>query len=259
MTKLQILMFDKLKIKSNFNKAHKTYNQAAILQKMVAKKLVTLAQKDFVSADKILDLGSGTGFIADAVLFNFKNPKIFQLDIANQMLINNPFDTPKIVADIEALPFRENIFDLALSSLSFQWLNDLKNSISQILKILTSNGSFYFSIIADGSLQELKKTQKQCNTNLSINQFNSVTELKQILSDLKVNYQIKSETIVLEYQNFYALLKSIKSIGASYSKNKTYLSRKQFGDMNSFYLNNFNLDNKVFASWQVVFVTIKIS
>ncbi len=250
-------IFDKSKIKANFNQANQSYNSNAILQKMVANELVELAKIDISKAQTIVDFGSGTGFIADKILSEFPDKNIFQLDIALQMLLAGQYQTQKIVADIESLPFKQNIFDLGLSSLSFQWLNDLENSILQSLKTIKNSGNFHFSLVADGSLQELKKSCQDCDIKLSVNNFIGQKNLEMILEKLNLDYQLKTQTITLEYEDFYSLLKSIKSIGAGYSKNRQYVGRKQFEKIANFYLKNFNLNNKVFASWRVIFVSIK--
>ena len=174
------------------------------------------------------------------------------------MLEENPFSTHKITADIETLPLQENIFDLALSSLSFQWLNDLTKTIPQILKTIKKDGNLYFSLLGNESLKELKTVCQSCKTELSINDFITQTQLQNILTNLNLNYQIKSATITLYYQDLYSLLKSIKSIGAGYSTNKKYLGKKQFELLNSFYLKNFNLNNKVSATWHIFYTKIHL-
>lgn len=250
--------FNKLKIKANFNKAHHSYNANAILQKIVAQNLVALAKKDVGLAKKIIDLGSGTGFIAQDILSSAKK-EIFQVDIAHKMLknsIKSPGQIFNINADIEALPFNQPIFDLALSSLSFQWLNDLKKSLSEILLTIKKDGSFYFSLMGSQSLKELKQSCINCNIKLSINNFLDKEELANILSSLSLNYQIKSEIVILKYENLHSLLKSIKSIGAGYSDNKNHLNRNDFNKISNFYLKNFYLDNKVSATWEVFYITI---
>ena len=62
------MIFNKSKIKSSFNQANQSYNPNAFLQKMVAKNLVDLAKNDILNAKNIIDLGSGTGFVAEEIL-----------------------------------------------------------------------------------------------------------------------------------------------------------------------------------------------
>jgi malonyl-CoA O-methyltransferase len=254
------MLFNKSKIKSSFNQSNQSYNQNAILQKIVADNLFQLAKENISKAKDIVDLGSGTGFIADRILSNFPDKNIIQLDIAKEMLAGNPFQTYKIVADIEALPLKNNIFDLALSSLSFQWLNNLPETIPQILKTIKKHNSisnnFYFSLLGNESLKELKSSCHNCKINLSVNNFLTEFELRSTLNSLGLNYHIHSELILFYYDDLYELLKSIKLIGAGYSDNRGYLGKKQFELLNSFYLKNFNTNNKVCATWQVFYISI---
>ena len=248
--------FDKSQIKANFNRANQSYDYSAFLQKIVAKNLILLAKKDITLANKILDLGCGTGFIFEQI--NQKNKTIFQLDIAYKMLQKNSALNNKINGDIDFLPFRKNSFDLALSSLSLQWINNLSDSVFQTLDTLKNGGNFYFSLVADGSLAELKKTCQDCDVPLSINDFITEKNLTTILKKQNFDYQIKSEEIVLKYDNLYHLLKSLKLIGANYSNKKQYIGKKQFVKIADFYFNNFYSNNNVFATWQVFYVAIKI-
>lgn len=251
-----MLIFDKSKIKNNFNKAWSSYDQNATLQKIVAKNLYNLSKPEIASATTILDLGCGTGFVAEAILNDFPDKNIFGLDIAYLLLKSNPFATNKINADIENLPFKNNNFDLGISSLSLQWMNDLEKTIRQSLETLKNNRNFYFSIIVDGSLNELKVASEKCDIKLSINNFITISNLEKILLRLNLKYQIKIEEIILKYSDIYDLLKSIKSIGAGYSANKNQLKKSDFQKINNFYLKNFNLNNKVGTTWRVCYVSI---
>jgi malonyl-CoA O-methyltransferase len=247
--------FDKSKIKSNFDRACKSYDENAILQKQVAKKLVEFAKNEIHKADRIIDLGCGTGFITGEILSKLPQKEITQADISQKMLAINPHPTPKIIGDIENLPFSINSFDLALSSLSFQWLNDLENTLPKILKTLKNNGKLCFSTLGNGSLKELRESCEKLKIDLSINDFSSEDELKKILQ--KFNFSLKKEEIILEYQDCFDLLKSMKKIGAGYSQSTKQIGKKQFELLNSFYLKNFKTKSKVFATWQIFYISLQ--
>ncbi|MFT6331832.1 MAG: malonyl-CoA O-methyltransferase [Lentimonas sp.] len=252
------MIFDKLQIKNNFSRASGGYDQNAILQKMVAEKLVKIAKNDISKEIKILDLGSGTGFVTGEIFKEFPKKEIFQVDISEEMLAKNPFKTAKIVADIENLPFEENSFDLALSSLSFQWLSDLEKAIPNILKTLKNGKNLHFSILGNESLKELKEVQEACKIKLSINDFIGEKNLRKILK--KFNFTLQKEEIVLEYSNCSDLLRSMKKIGANYSSinnsGKNNLNKSKLELLNNFYLKKFKTNTKVIASWQVFYASI---
>lgn len=250
-------VFDKSKIQNNFNKAAANYNKYAVLQQMVAKKLVNLTSKNIDKANKILDLGSGTGFVSDLV--KLANKEVFELDIAYNMLSKRSGNL-KINADIENLPFRENSFDLILSSLAFQWLNNIDSAINECKRVLKDKGSLIFSVISDGSLAELKLCCASCKIDLSVNQFPTKQNLENIVAGISKNYQLIDEDIILEYDDLYDLLNSIKKIGASYGSDskQSSLTKKQFELLNSFYLKNFNSSNRIFAAWRITYIFVNI-
>jgi hypothetical protein len=145
-----------------------------------------------------------------------------------------------------------------LSSLSFQWLNNLEKSISQITKTVKNNGNFYFSLISDGSLKEIKTSCQKCNVKLLVNNFISTEALEQILTNLNLSYQIKCEDIILEYKDLYSILKSMKLIGAGYKNGNNFVGKNNFNKINNFYLKNFNLNNRVYATWKVCYAKIHL-
>jgi malonyl-CoA O-methyltransferase len=197
-----------------------------------------------------LDLGSGTGFIAKNPAL--KNKKVFELDIAYEMLRLNSSGLA-VNADIENLPFKEKSFDLVLSSLAFQWLNNIDVAVNEILRILKDDGQCFFSLIGDGSLKELKSAVLALEIDLSVNQFLKVEDLQK---NMPANCKITTQEIKIEYNNLYEILAAIKGIGASYgsTKKEKNLTKKDFENLNSFYLKNFAFDNKVHVSWNVIYV-----
>jgi len=255
------MMFDKKIIKSNFNKYSKNYNSKANLQKIIANQLCEFAKFEVQNSQNILDLGCGTGFIGQNLLknYDFSNKELFQLDIAQKMFDNNPNKGSNIFniqADIENLPFKNGKkFDLILSSLAFQWLNNLNFALKNIKNILKPNSKLVFSIFIDGTLCELKQSAKEIGVNLSINNFIKEEELNQIIAQNFKDYQIEIVDFKEEYKDIYELLNSIKQIGASYSvKERNILTKQDFKDLNNFYLKNFNNHDRIVAGWKVAYI-----
>jgi SAM-dependent methyltransferase len=63
---------------------------------------------------------------------------------------------PAIVADEEALPFRDESIDLLTSALSLQFVNDLPGTLLQIRRALKPDGLFLAVMIGGESLTELR-------------------------------------------------------------------------------------------------------
>lgn len=230
-----------MKIKDNFNKAAKIYNQNAILQKKVASDLIILCSPFITNSSKIIDLGSGTGFLHDFISEKQQISNFFALDLAINMLKESKCDF-KINADLNHLPLQKNSFDLVISSLSLQWIVDFKKVFRQIYDILKPNGYFCFSIIAKNSL---KNIQSLGIKNLNINQFPDKEFIKnnlQIFSNIK----IIEKKITLKYDNYYNILQSMKKIGAGTAINDNY-------SLGIAELRELMAMKDVFEDWEVIY------
>lgn len=231
-----------MKIKDNFNKAAKIYNQNAILQKKVASDLINLCSTFITNSSKIIDLGSGTGFLHDFISEKQRISNFFSLDLAINMLKESKCAF-KINADLNHLPLQKKSFDLVISSLSLQWISDFKKVFRQIYDILKPNGCFCFSIIAKNSL---KNIQSLGIKNLNINQF---PDKEFIENNLQIfsNIKIIEKKITLKYDNYYDILQSIKKIGAGTAINYNY-------SLSIAELRKLMAIKDVFEDWEVIYV-----
>ena len=172
-------MLNKRIIGENFSRAAQNYEAVALVQQQAAKKLCHLASP-FIRDDlRILDLGSGTGFVSRS-LNNLQNrprniltpyspllsphsplvtphllrgPLVFEADLSLSMLQQHPSNF-KINCDFENLPFRNHSFDILISSFSLQWLSDFEKNFLQFSALLKPHGIFAFCIPTDKSLEE---------------------------------------------------------------------------------------------------------
>ncbi len=130
------------------------YAQNAILQKIIATKLVGFIQTSNTSS--ILDIGSGTGFIAQKLIEKgFSSEKILQIDSNNNsLLIAQQFSQTQYTDFNSRLNFNQK-FDIITSSMSLQWAQDFNQTLANIRSLLAKNGTFIFAIPLNGSLHEI--------------------------------------------------------------------------------------------------------
>ncbi|XP_045430910.1 arginine-hydroxylase NDUFAF5, mitochondrial isoform X1 [Pipistrellus kuhlii] len=98
-----------------------------------------------------LDVGCGRGYIAQN-LNKETVGKFFQADIAENALKNTletEIPTVTVLADEEFLPFRENTFNLVVSSLSLHWVNDLPRALEQDTDEIQVNYPGMFELMED--------------------------------------------------------------------------------------------------------------
>lgn len=263
-------MFDKKIIQKNFSRGAKTYDEAAAVQREAARELCELVvghqspvpsgkllglrppsffvgRRSSVVRDlTILDLGSGTSFIAKKLLTDDRqlttdDLKIFELDLSTEMLKSwhdRPSNVFPIQGDIENLPFENHSFDLIISSFSLQWIEDFEKTFSKIFSLLKPNGTFAFGVPTFGSLSELKAE--------NIFNFNDLPKIEDLKSALKksgfVEVFFQKKIVKQNFENGYEALKSLKKIGANYSKKKEKILTKT--QLKHFRLKNFQQENK---------------
>ncbi|XP_068042414.1 arginine-hydroxylase NDUFAF5, mitochondrial isoform X2 [Anomalospiza imberbis] len=98
-----------------------------------------------------LDVGSGRGYIAQH-LTKETVQKLVQVDIAENALKNaveSEIPTVRVVADEEFLPFKEDTFDLVVSSLSLHWVNDLPKAFKEDTDEIQVNYPGLFEVMED--------------------------------------------------------------------------------------------------------------
>jgi malonyl-ACP O-methyltransferase BioC len=248
-------------IKKNFSKAAKNYDKVAKIQKLAAKNLVEFVSPFIKKNHKILDLGSGTSFVAKNLFALKKNSEIFEIDLALEML-KSWRDRPKniftIQADFEKLPFKNSSFDIIISSFSLQWLEkNFDKNFADFFALLKPGGIFAFCLPSNQSLSELKSTKI-----FGFNQLPKTEDVKKTLKKCGFK-EIFFEEVKLkqEFSTGLSALKSLKETGASHlwQKRKS-ITKKQLQEFNSFCLKNSLLKNKKFAvSWFIpYFISKKI-
>ena len=144
-------MFDKKIVKKNFSRGAKNYDEAALVQKITADELFNVSKEFIVKNQKILDLGSGSSFLAKKISENFLqgNLKIFELDLSVDMLelwCDRPENIFAIQGDIEQIPFQNHSFDIIFSSFSLQWVKNFPQNFLNFFSLLKSGGVFAFCL-----------------------------------------------------------------------------------------------------------------
>lgn len=106
-----------------------------------------------------LDLGCGRGHIGQYLDSGLMSTLV-QTELSRGML--DAFDVDardrgyRIQVDEEAIPFRDDSFDIVVSNLSMHWVNDLPGCLTQIKNVLVPDGVFIGSIFGGDTLYELR-------------------------------------------------------------------------------------------------------
>jgi len=253
---------DKKRIAQSFSNAANTYDQHAQLQRDVCDQLLT--QFDIQNVESILDIGCGTGFGVKQLHAKYhaqNNVTINAVDLAPKMVEyakqQAPFATYQC-ADAENLPFAENQFDLIISSLALQWLEDIDQALSEISRCLKKGGQAWVATLGEQTLFELKQSWQSVDGNTHVNAFHNIQMWQKSAVNQGLNIEVIEEQRILQYKTVIDLAKDLKGIGAhnvNQEKNTGLTGKSKFRDMQKSY--EMLRENQTLpATYQVIYIKI---
>ncbi len=131
-------------------------------------------------------------------------------------------DTFRIVADEEALPFRDGSLDLVVSGLALQFVNDLPGTLHQIRRTLKPDGLMLAALLGGETLKELREAWLIAEDEVSggasprVAPFADVRELGGLLQRAGFALPVADADVVhVTYATPLALMREIKAMGAS--------------------------------------------
>ncbi|KAM9155473.1 arginine-hydroxylase NDUFAF5, mitochondrial isoform 1-T2 [Pangshura tecta] len=171
-----------------------------------------------------LDVGCGSGYIAQ-YLNKETVEKLFQVDMAENALKNTmetEIPTVSVVADEEFLPFKEDTFDLVVSSLSLHWVNDLPRAFREIHQVLKPDGVFIGAMFGGETLYELRcslqlaELEREGGFSPHVSPFTHVTDLGHLLGRAGFNMlTVDIDEIQVNYPGMFEIMEDLKGMGES--------------------------------------------
>ena len=180
------IFIEKERVAKSFRRGMATYDNGAVVQKLVNERLVSLLQKYAKTAtnQSVLEVGCCTGLLTELLcrtlqperlylndlVAEFQTPVLKRLDEATKPLLIPCF------GDIEKIALPDRL-DLVISSSAFQWLSDLPAFFANISKKLDENGAIVFSMFGEGTFHELSEL---IGSGLSYHRFQAVRDMVDI-------------------------------------------------------------------------------
>lgn len=212
----------KQKIRRAFDRAADSYDDAAVLQKEVCRRLLEKLEYIKLSPQLILDAGVGTGEAVAPLMKRYKKSGVVALDLSERMLAKalahgSLLRKPELVcADLEHLPFCDNSFELIFSSLTLQWCNDMPATMEGFLRVLKPGGLLLFSTFGPDTLKELRSCWSQIDAAVHVNEFSDMHDVGDgLLQTGFADPVMEAETITVQYESIDKLMADLRAIGAN--------------------------------------------
>ena len=218
-------LIDKLQVRRAFSRAAKSYDAAAVLQREVCQRMLERLDYIRLQPTRVLDVGSGTGWGTRQLTAKYADAQVISLDIALGMLQLSRGQTswwrkllsppPAVCADVEALPFAHNSFEMVWSNLALQWCNDLPATIVDLHRILKPDGLLMFSTFGPDTLKELRRAFHGVDEHSHLNRFADMHDVGDMLSHGGFAEPVMDmEYLTLTYDDVRGVLYDLKAIGA---------------------------------------------
>ena len=202
-------------VKQQFSKNLTNYEENAVVQMIMAEKLVNLLPKK--EYKNILEIGCGTGFLTKLLNKNIKFETYTTIDIVGECKDYIQSINPNInfiKGDIEKTELTKK-YDLIISNAVFQWITNFEKFINTLNANLNDNGILAFTTFGKENFVEIRKVGK-----VSLD-YLSKEEIKELLSNYNIEH-IEEETIIKNFENIKNMLMHMKKTGVNSLSEKTW-------------------------------------
>lgn len=171
-----------------------------------------------------LDLGCGRSFIAEHLTTDVVE-RLYLADVSPSCLSrlrDSEIPSRCVLADEEFLPFKDDTFDLVLSSMSLHWVNDLPGALRQVWRVLKPDGAFIAALPGGDSLYELRcslqlaQTEREGGFSPHVSPFTAVTDLGNLLGQAGFSLlTVDTDELQVHYPGIMELMTDLQGMGES--------------------------------------------
>lgn len=155
---------DSAHMRGNFSSHAGEYDSYASVQKRVVALLCDRMAAFNMKAGPMLDVGTGTGALAAAILCSEPGQQLVIMDIAHGMTREASQRLPAVSAcdgDAKHLPFADGLFAGVVSSSVYQWVDCLPTAFTEVFRVLKPGGLFALALFGEKTLHELRASHRQ--------------------------------------------------------------------------------------------------
>lgn len=211
----------KMRVIAAFDRAA-DYDLHAPIQKQVAQQLAEAVQSFSVPpSPRVLEIGCGTGFLAEALSKSIVGADWLMTDIAPAMVDTararfggrSGFRFAVIDGEHPRFDAPEAPFDLICSNLALQWFEDLDAGLDRLMRLLKPGGQLLFSTMLDGSFAEWRSAHDELGFAHGMHPYPIAGELRDLLRAKAGD--VETATLLQPYASAREFLRALRAIGAA--------------------------------------------
>jgi malonyl-CoA O-methyltransferase len=253
-------------VRRSFEQAAAAYDEAAVLQRTVADRMLERLDLVRLQPRRILDAGAGTGYVSQSLARRYPKAQIIALDLAHAMahrarqrfgfLTRRLRGHGFVCADVERLPLADASVDMIISNLTLQWCNPLDPAFAEFRRVLAPGGVLMFTTFGPDTLKELRASWAAADGAVHVNAFLDMHDVGDALLHAGLAEPVMDrEDIVVTYEKVDRLLLDLKAIGAhnvNAGRARGLTGRRRLAAMREAY-ETFRRDGRLPATYEVVY------
>ena len=255
-------LLDKAKARRSFARAADRYDETAVLQHEIGRRMLERLDTMRIEPRCILDVGCGTGMGTDALLRRYPRAEVMALDFALPMLAHTRrrgrwLRRPRCVcADLDQLPLAAHSVDLVFANSALQWSIDPPQAFAGIARVLRPGGLLLFSSFGPDTLKELRAAWSAVDGWPHVHHFIDMHDYGDMLMHAGLADPVMDvERMTLTYTDALHLMREIKGIGAgnaSVARARGLLGRRRLAQVCAAYEQFRDGDGRLPVSYEVV-------
>ncbi|MCC7546765.1 MAG: methyltransferase domain-containing protein [Burkholderiales bacterium] len=253
---------DVRRVRRRFDRCARGYDDASALAREVAARMLQRLDLVRMQPARVLDLGSGPGAVARALLERYPTAQAVALDFSLAMLhaghAPRPFwaawrraEPRSVCADMARLPLGGGTFDMVCSNLALEWSDEPGQVMREVHRVLRRGGLFMFTTLGPDSLRELRSVAPDAGSH-------ALADMHDI-GDALIRHGFADpvmdmERITLTYPDVRALLAELRAGGCTAASRPAagLRGRAWLGALERRY-RAFERDGRVPASFEIVY------
>jgi malonyl-CoA O-methyltransferase len=259
-------MLDKSVVRRHFQRAAATYDAAALVSREAGERMFSRLDYLKVQPQRIVDLGSGTGYFSQKLADYYQQAHLFQIDFAQAMLHCARNRVSKwrrwfsrhhyLCADMTALPLPSQSIDMVWSNFSLFWQEKPEALFAECQRVLKPNGLLIFCTLGPDTLKELRSAFSAVDTYPHVHQFIDMHDLGDALLQQGFSDPVMDmEYITVAYDDVATLLTDLKMAGmqnASTARLQGLMGKQAWQKMLKQY-SNLRHDGALPATYEIIY------
>jgi malonyl-CoA O-methyltransferase len=252
------------RIQKAFSSSARSYDDLSAMQYAVGQDLLRKIPRKKMYP-RILDIGMGTGRLTHELSSLFPRAQLVGIDFAQGMLDlarENYSSFSPVCGDAAALPFQAEVFDLVVSNLAYQWVDDLPSTFSQCYRSLRRGGILCLAVFSRETLKELFTCLQESllygngEQELGIQRLPTAEQFTVAIKGAGFSSLVMEQKILSSYfVDMFALVRWLKDTGANIRGNNMFLGKSRLTLANAYYQKHYSHPQGIYASFETIWIT----